>query len=116
MTSLVDPTGVNAPESATSATSAEYTVRAQQIYVQGMKSNSGSGLTNNTGNIYVCLKPAGSGSGGRADTGVIVLAVPAGQTGVIASSAMNRNVFTPYQLYIDADNASDAAQVTLVIQ
>jgi hypothetical protein len=116
MTSVVDPTNVNAPESATSATSDEYTVRAQQIFIQGMKSNAGSGLTNNTGNIYVLLKGVGAGTGNRTDTGVIVLTVPSGQTAVFASAPMNRNVFSPYELWIDADNAGDAAQCTLVIQ
>lgn len=112
----VDPSLTNAPETVTSTLTAEYTVRAQQIVIQGMKSNAGAGLTNNTGNIYVCVKKVGGGTGGRADTGCIVLTVPAGQTGVIASAPLNRNVFSPYQLSIDADNANDAAQVTLIIQ
>jgi hypothetical protein len=112
----IDPNNYNAPETATVPQSAEYTVRAQQIIIQGMKSNSGAGLVNNTGNIYVVMKGVGSGTGNRADTGSIVLTVPSGTTGVLASAPLVRNVFSPYELYIDADNAGDAAQVTLLIQ
>jgi hypothetical protein len=112
----VDPTNVDAPETATGTTSKEYTVRAQQIIIQGMKSNSGTGLVNNTGNIYVVMKGVGSGTGNRADTGSIVLTIPTGTTGVLGSAALNRNVFSPYELYIDADNAGDSAMITLLIQ
>jgi hypothetical protein len=116
LTSVVDPSNVNAPESATSATSDEYTVRANQIVIQGMKSNAGTGMVNNTGNIYILLKGVGAGTGNRTDTGVLVLTVPTGQTAVIAAAPMNRNVFSPYELWVDADNGGDAAQVTLIIQ
>jgi len=118
ITSLVDPTGVNNPNTATSTSSDEYTRRCNEIIIQGMKSNAGSGLTNNTGNIYVIVKggTAAGGSDNRTDTGAIYLTVPAGTTAVIAASPLNRNVFTPYNLFIDADNANDAAQVSLLIQ
>jgi len=116
MMNNVDPARTNAPETGTSSLTAEYTVRAQQIVIQGMKSNAGTGLVNNTGNIYVCVKGAGGGSGNRTDTGSIVLTIAPGLTGVIASAPLNRNVFSPYQLYIDADNAGDSAQVCLIIQ
>src|SRR4029077_15182708 len=116
MMSVVDPGLVNAPDKAVPGTvgANETTVRCQQIIIQGMKSNGGNGLTNNTGNIYVILK--GKGSNDRTDTGAIVLTVPAGQTGVIASAPMVMNVFCPYLLYVTADNPGDAAQVTLIIQ
>ena len=91
----------------------EYTVRAQQIIIGGFKV-SGSSFANNSGNIYVILK--GNGTNNRTDSGCIVLIVPAGSTGVIASAPLNRNVFDPYLLWIDADNAGDSAQITLVIQ
>jgi len=117
MMSFVDPTGINAPSSPTPGTAgaAEYTVRCNQIIIQGMK-DSGTGLTNNTGNIYVIQKGPSSGSSNRADKGAIVLTVSSGLTAVIAASPMNRNVFNPYLLYIDADNAGDAAQITLIIE
>jgi len=117
MMSFVDPTSVNAPQTATPGTAGanEYTVRCSQIIIQGMR-DSGTGLTNNTGNIYVIQKGPSSGSSNRTDKGAIVLCVATGLTAVIAATPGNHNVFNPYLLYIDADNAGDGAQVTLVIQ
>jgi hypothetical protein len=118
MMSIVDPNLVNAPSAPTPGTvgANEYTVRCQQIIIQGMKSNAGSGLTNNTGNIYIIQKGPASGSNNRTDTGAIIITVSSGLTAVIASAPMNRNVFNPYLLYVDADNALDGAQVTLIIE
>jgi hypothetical protein len=117
ITSLIDPTNINAPETATSSSSDEYTRRANQIIIQGVKTNGGTGTTNNTGNIYVIVKGSPSpGSNNRTDMGCIVLTVASGQTAVLAASPLNRDAFTPYQLWIDADNANDAATVTLIIQ
>jgi hypothetical protein len=121
MMSLVDSGLKGDPGVTTGSTTAvpEYTVRANQIIVQGMKSNGGNGLTNNTGNIYVLQKSSSSASGGtnnRSDLGCIILTVPLGQTGVIAAAPLNLNTIDPYLLWIDADNAADGAQVTLVIQ
>ena len=83
-TSLIDPSNNNAPETFTPAASAnntgaavasnEYTVRCQQIIIQGAKSNGGTGVTNNTGNVYVMLK-GGKGSNNRTDFGAMVLFV-----------------------------------------
>jgi len=113
--SLVDPTSVNAPQTATPGTAGadEYTVKCNQIIIQGVRSNSGNGLTNNTGNIYLILK--GKGSNNRTDTGCIIAQIATGQTLVIAPAAMNVEVFNPYLLWLDADNANDAGQVTLII-
>ena len=114
ITSLVDPTAVNAPESATSPTSDEYTRRAQQITFQGFKANT-DGLQPNTGNVYIILK-GGKGSNNRDDAGSIIWVLQPGQTWTLGSSALNRNVFSLYQFYIDADNAADGAQVSAIIQ
>jgi len=116
--SLVDPNSVNAPQTATPGTAGanEFTVRCNQIVVQGMKSNGGNGLTNNTGNVYVILKATASpGTNNRSDLGSIVLTVGSGLTGVIAAPAQETLKFSPYQLWIDADNAGDGAQVTIII-
>jgi hypothetical protein len=119
MSSLIDPSSNNAPETATPAVSAnntgaavpsaEYTVRFQQIMIQGFKSNGGNGLINNTGNIYVMLKGNSGGLGNRTDFGAMVVCVAPGATAFLASAPLNRNVFSPYQLWIDADNAGDSA-------
>lgn len=118
MTSLVDPASNNAPETPQPAVSAnntgavgpsnEYTVTFQQIMVQGFKAGA-NGLVNNTGNIYVMLKGAGGGAGNHNDYGAMVLCVTPGSTAFLASAPVNCNVFTPYQLWIDADNSGDSA-------
>lgn len=115
--SLVDPTSVNAPESATSATSNEYTVAAQQILFMGYTPNvaEGHGLITNTGNIYI-LRKGVQGAGNRDDYGSLVKVVAPGETFFLASAALVRNVYNPYRYYIDADNADDGAIVTLIMQ
>ena len=114
--SLVDPNNLNAPGTPTPGTSGadEYTVRAQQICFQGFKANT-HGLQANTGNIYIVRKGV-QGAGNRDDYGSIVAVIPSGLTMWLASAALNRNVFSPYRYFIDADNANDACQVTLLIQ
>jgi len=117
MMSLVDPSNLNAPQTATPGTAGtgEYTVRVNQIVIQGMKA-SGSGLGDNTGNIYVILKATASpGTNNRSDFGSIILVVKSGLTGVIAAPAQETLKFSPYLLWIDADNAGDGAQITLII-
>jgi len=118
MMSLVDSALKGDPGVVTGSTTAvpEYTVRANMIVVQGMKSNGGNGLTNNSGNVYVIQKGSVGGTNNRSDLGCIILAVPLGQTGVITSAPLNRNTLDPYLLWIDGDNASDGAQITLIIQ
>src|SRR5262252_4665311 len=77
MMSNVDPNVVNAPQSPVPGTVGgnEYTVRCNQIVIQGMK-DSGTGLTDNTGNIYVIQKGSTShGSNNRTDKGAIILTV-----------------------------------------
>ena len=117
MMSLVDPSNLNAPQTATPGTAGtgEYTVRVNQIVIQGMKA-SGSGLGDNTGNIYVILKATASpGTNNRSDFGSIILVVKSGLTGVIAAPAQETLKFSPNLLWIDADNAGDGAQITLII-
>jgi hypothetical protein len=121
----VDPGNVNAPETALqpaglnmiqSGGQQEYTVLAQQIMFQGFKGNAGTGLVVNTGNIYIVRKGVGAGTGNRTDYGSIVAVVPSGQTLFLASAPRNRGTWGPYRYFIDADNANDACQVTLLVQ
>jgi hypothetical protein len=114
---LVDAAQVNNPNALTSATSDEYTVRAQQIIFQGYKAGAGPpSLTNNTGNVYILKKGSGGGTGNATDKGVIVAVIAPGQTFTLGSAALNRNVFSPYEFFVDADNTGDSVQVSLVIQ
>jgi hypothetical protein len=113
--SLVDPTSVNAPETATTTSSDEYTPLCQQIMFQGFKSNGGTGMVPNAGNVYIMRKGA-AGAGNRTDFGAMVTVLLPGQTVFLASSARNRDTFSPYRYSLDADNAADGALVTLIIQ
>jgi hypothetical protein len=116
--SLVDSAFVNAPETATKygGTSGEYTMRAQQITFQAFKAGAGPPkLTYNTGNIYIVKKPL-AGAGGISDVGTVLEVLIPGQTWSLGSAALNRNVFSLYELYIDADTAADACQVLAIIQ
>jgi hypothetical protein len=115
--SLVDSTNRDAPEtpspSAAGVPGAEYTNRAQQITFQGYKGS--APMANNAGNVYI-VKKGGTGSQNRSDTGAILWVLGPGLTWVLGSAALNRNVFNAYEYFIDADNANDCAQVTLIIQ
>jgi hypothetical protein len=116
--SLVDPSLVNAPSQAASTTNStlEYTPACQQIQIQGFNAAT-HGLQNNTGNIYLVKKlEATAGGGNRDDYGVMVAVILPGQTLIYGSAATNLNVFSPYQYYVDADNANDSALISLIIQ
>lgn len=116
ITSLVDPAGTNAPETATAATAAEYTPRCQQLIFSAVRAGQTHGLAASTGNVYVIrYGAAGAGSGNRDDTGVIVACIPAGQTLFLASSPLVKDVWSPYRYAVDADNTGDGALVTALI-
>jgi hypothetical protein len=117
--SLVDPSSVNAPETATPGTvgSDEYTCRAYAIIFMPFKAGSGTILAANTSNklVYVVRKPT-AGNGGTADTGVVVIALrPGDPPFVLTGAALNRNMFNLYEFFIDADSAGDGMQVTALI-
>jgi hypothetical protein len=119
--SLIDSALVNAPESATSATSAEYTERCYEIIFTACKKGAAHGVQANTGNIYILLKGV-QGDGSRDDYGSMIVALGQGAATVdypkfkLTASAINRDVFSPYQIYVDAENANDGVLVTLNIQ
>jgi hypothetical protein len=114
--SLVDSANTNAPETPTSTLTDEYTRgTCQEIFFQAYKAGAGPPrLTANTGNIYIVMKPL-AGAGGVADTGNIIAVIPPGQSFTLSSAALNRNVFSPYEILVDADTAADGVQATLKI-
>lgn len=114
--SLVDPNSVNDPSKPVPGTADanEYTQRAYGLIIQGYKKNT-DGLIKNTGQIYIVRK-GNAGAGNRDDYGAIVATVAPGETFTLDAAPLNRNVFSPYRYSIDADNANDAALVTLLIQ
>jgi len=126
--SLVDPTLANDPNTANvpgaPATGAdEYAVRCYGILIQPMKAGASHGTQINAGNIYVIKRGTGAGTGNRDDLGVIIATLSQGAAATpvlpwagLEAAPLNRNVFNPYDILIDADNAADGAQVTLLIQ
>jgi hypothetical protein len=123
ITSLVDSTAVNAPEtpnpgvSGTPPAADEYTTRAQQIIFQALKAGAGPpSLANNTGIVYILKRGAAGGTGNATDKGTIIKALVPGETFILGSAALNRNVYSLYEFFIDADTTGDACQVTAIIQ
>ena|SRR2546430_6969142 len=121
--SVVDPNGVNDPSvpvppatGSVPALTQLYSPRAQQIIFMAYKTPAGSGPVLNTGNIFICRKAVGSGSGNRNDTGVILMILTPGQVWVLAGAAGNFDTFSPYRYFIDANNAGDGAIVVLLPQ
>ena len=117
--SLVDPNNYAAPNTPTSGTSVntntpEYTVRAQQIMFMGYKPNT-HGLQTNAGLVYIMRKGV-QGAGNRDDYGSLVKVLAPGETFFLSSAALNKDVYSPYRYYLDADNGGDGALVTLIMQ
>lgn len=113
---LVDSSNLGAPQTGTATVGAtDYSFAAQQIQFQAFKPGASHGTQNNVGNIYIVRQGVGAGSGNRDDTGAIVATLQPGQTYVLSSAPMNRNVYSPYRYSIDGDNAGDGAFVTLLI-
>ena len=118
LTSLIDASNLNAPGTPTSQAGghSEYSeLRCQQISISGFKPGAAHGLQANAGTIYILLDAAGAGSGNRDDPGVMLFPVLPQQTIIISTGATQRNAFSPYELLVDADNAGDCAQVSLII-
>jgi len=117
--SLVDPSSVNAPNTATTLGTAgeyEYSPLCQQIAFLAVKAGASHGTQNNTGNIYIVRYNSRTvGSGNRDDPGAIVWALGPGGNLFLSSAPLVRETFSPYRYYIDADNANDSCLVTLLI-
>jgi hypothetical protein len=114
--SLVDPTNDNAPDAPTSTTSAEYTPRCQEFIITAQKPGAAHGTQLNTGNVYILIAPTPTGSGNRDDMGSLILPMVPGAVFFLSSAFINLNVWSPYKLLVDADNAGDGVLVTMVIQ
>lgn len=113
--SLVDPTSINAPETAgTTAGTSLYVPTFQQLMFFGYKPNT-HGLQNNTGNVYLMLNGK-QGAGNRDDYGAMVNVFFPGGFFVLASAPAVVNVFSPYQYSLDADNAGDGCLVVGIVQ
>jgi hypothetical protein len=112
--SLVDATSINAPNTATTTAALEYSPSVQQIFFLAVKPGASHGTQSNTGNIYIVRKGI-QGVGNRDDYGSMVFSLGPGQNLFLSSAPLERNKFSPYRYFIDADNAGDSALVTLLI-
>lgn len=113
--SVVDPNSLNNPNNALAVGSDIQSVAFQQIVFWALKPSAGKWVPN-TGQIYVVRAPSGGGSGGRADSGVLVAVIQPGNFFNLASAPAVVNVFGAYRYFIDADNAGDGAAVVGIIQ
>jgi hypothetical protein len=64
----------------------------------------------NVGNVYLMVAAAG-GSGNRFDSGSLVKIIPPGADFFFPSPGTGRDMFSPYTLFLDADNGNDGAIV-----
>jgi hypothetical protein len=114
ITSLVDAAKVNAPSSS-GVGGLEYSPVCWSIIFVPGKPGVSHGVQANTGNIYILVHGV-QGAGNRDDYGSMIMVLrPTDAPFVLTSSSTNRQTFSPYKLFIDADNAGDGAIVTLVI-
>src|SRR5579864_2648600 len=111
ITNLVDSGVANAPETAVGVGAGvgnEYTSRAQQIQFQAYKVGAQPpAFALNTGLIYIIQKTTAAGSNNKTDSGCVVAILSPGQSYVLASAPLNRNVFNLYEYFIDGDTAGD---------
>lgn len=111
---LVDPNNTiwnpnqPTPPSTSAVPVSEYAARAAYIWVQAVKT--GSPWTITTGNIYVCMT-----SGGKADPGGVIAVCFPGNFLQLPGVAAVKNVFNPYEIFLDADVAGEGAIVNLGI-
>jgi hypothetical protein len=113
LTSVIDPTGVLAPEVSNKASGPLYPpLRFQQLMLTAMKPNAqGGGMQDNTGTIYIVR----SGYT-RADPDGMVAIIKKGVTLFLASAPSVLDTWNPYRYYVDADNADDGVVVVGIKQ
>jgi hypothetical protein len=120
LTSLVDPSNNNAPETSNAPGSAAannalaYTPTVHKLFFQGYhpaNNNNGPGLIPNLGNVYVSIAPSGSAGGNNGDYGAMVMIVPPGGGGTWPGQELEADTVNPYALYMDTDNNNDGLLV-----
>lgn len=111
LTSLVDPTAVDAPETPTEGVAAarRTSPRVRQLIVQAVKPGfKGSGLVDNAGYVYIVRY-----GGNKDDSGTIIKRLYPGDTCEIPPTGIaGHTAFSPYRYAVDADNSGDGVLVT----
>jgi len=113
ITSRVDPSNNNAPETSNAPGSAAannaqaYAPTVHKIFFQGYHPNANNnGLIPNTGNIYLLVAGA-QGSGNKSDYGSMIMVIGPGGGGTWPAAELEADTVNPYALYVDADSAND---------
>jgi hypothetical protein len=107
------PGTLNQPVAQFPGTQTEYSPSFRGYKIYGFKpaANNAGGMVVNTGSIYLLSAPAGTGSGNRSDPGSILAIIGAGNSETFPPEGTGLTAFSPYNLYLDADNNNDGALV-----
>lgn len=115
--SRIDANNVNAPGNPSNNTTVgtEYTRACRAIAFQGYQPGANNnGMIPNNGNVYIMVAAAGNGSGNRTDSGSIIKVLPPGGDFVLSAITPGWNdMFSPYSIFLDADNNNDGASVVI---
>lgn len=113
----IDPTGINSPGTPNPPPAqfpgpgTEWSPAFRSFHVQGYKPGSNNnGMVVNAGNIYLMMAAAG-GPGNRSDSGAIIAVIAAGADYFFPPGGTSLDMFSPYYLYLDADNSGDGGLV-----
>jgi hypothetical protein len=115
--SVLDPSNNNAPTTATGPQTTpygsrlEYPTSCRGIAFQGYKQGGNGSPVFNAGAVYIMVAAAGGGSGNNIDMGAMIKVLQPGQDFFYPPPDANLDRFSPYYLYLDADNAGDGALV-----
>lgn len=112
----LDPANNNAPRTPTSSQQAygsdvPYSPAVRGLGFQGYKQVGGTSVSPNAGNVYLLVAPSPGGSGNNQDTGAMVKVIPPGADYFYPPDGTNLDRFSPYYLWLDADNSGDGAIV-----
>ena len=112
LSSLIDANNNSAPGTPTLGypnAGNEYTPNLAGLSISGYHQggNNNAAMVPNTGNIYLLVPKAGNGSGNASDAGCMVAIIPSTAQYFFPPDFF-AGLFSPYTLYLDADNANDA--------
>jgi hypothetical protein len=116
LSAVIDPSGNNAPATLSfqnAAGQTEWTPACRGFSIYGYQPNSnnhGPAYIPNAGNIYLVSRPSPGGAGNRSDTGCLIAIIPPAQV-FFYPPEYSPDMFSPYDLRLDADNNNDGGMV-----
>ena len=109
----VDASNNNAPGTASNSSTSEYATVVRALAIQGYHPGANNnGMVANVGNIYLMMRPVGSGTGNRSDTGAMLKVIPPGQDLFFPIDPTGQSAHDPYSYFLDGDNSTEGALVT----